>query len=58
MTDKTNLKTEIQKDIRDLAEVLNLLASKYRDEPLLDDAQKAFLSLSVHTGKALDIQLQ
>lgn len=52
------MKIEIERDIGDLAKILSLLSAKYKDEPLLNDAQNTFLSLSVHVGKALDLQLQ
>ena len=58
MENEKNMKVKIQKDIKDLAKILGSLSMKYKDEPLLDDAQGAFLNLSVHVGKALDIQLQ
>lgn len=52
------MKLDIQNDIRDLAKIIGLLSIKYKEEPLLIDAQKAFLGLSVHVGRALNIQLQ
>lgn len=55
---KSEEKIEIQNDIGTLAKIISLLSVKYNEEPLLDDAQKAFLSLSVHISKALNIQLQ
>jgi len=58
MKDDQEIKIEIQRNIRDMAEILGHLSTKYKEEPLLKDAQEAFLSLSVHVGKALDIQLQ
>ncbi len=58
MNSDDKLKIKIQKDIGSLSEVLSLLCSKYSEEPLLDDAERIFLSLSVHVGKALDISLQ
>ncbi len=57
MKDDQKIKLEIQNDIRDLAKIINSLSTKYNEEPLLKDAQEAFLRLSVHVGKALDIQL-
>ena len=58
MEKEQKMKIEIQKDIGDLSRTINLLCNKYKDEPILDEVQKAFLSLSVHVGRALDIQLQ
>lgn len=55
---KNDLKTGISNDIREMAKLIGLLSFKYKDEPLLDETQKTFLSLSVHVGQALDIQLQ
>jgi hypothetical protein len=52
------MKLDIQNDIRDLAKIISLLSIKYKEEPLLIDAQKVFLDLSVHVGRALNIQLQ
>jgi len=56
--DNQKMKTEIQKEIGELAKIIGTLSEKYQGEVLLDDAQKVFLSLSVHVGKALNIQLQ
>lgn len=53
-----NIKIEIQNDIRNMAEILSSLSEKYSEDPLCSDAQSIFLSLSVHVGKALKIQLQ
>lgn len=53
-----DIKSEIKKDIGDLAKTISLLSAKYKEEPLLNDAQKAFMDLSLHVGKALDIQMQ
>jgi len=58
MKNDKKMKTEIQKDIAELSKIIGLLSTKYKEEPLLNNAQQAFLSLSVHVGKALDIQLQ
>jgi len=58
MINEQEIKIEIQKDIGELAKTIGLLSMKYRDEPLINDIQKSFLSLSVHIGKALNIQLQ
>jgi len=58
MKDNQTLKQDIQKEIGELAKIIGTLSEKYQGEVLLDDAQKVFLSLSVHVGKALNIQLQ
>jgi len=58
MKEDQEIKIEIQKNIRDMAEIISQLSTKYKEEPLLKDIQEIFLSLSVHVGKALDIQLQ
>ncbi len=58
MNDDHELKLDIQKDIKELAGIIGRLTIKYEAEPLLSDAQKAFTSLSVKVGRALDIQLQ
>jgi len=49
---------EIQKDLSELARLLGLLGDRYREEPLMDDAQKTFLRLTVNMGKVLNIQVQ
>jgi hypothetical protein len=58
MKDDQKIKTDIQREIGDLARIIGLLSIKYREEPLLNDAQKTFMNLSIHVGRALDIQLQ
>jgi len=58
MKEDQEIKIEIQKNIRDMAEIISQLSTQYKEEPLLKDIQKIFLNLSVHVGKALDIQLQ
>jgi len=58
MKNEREIKIEIEKDIGDLSKVLSLLSTKYNEDPLFNDAQKSFLSLSVHVGQALNIQLQ
>jgi 7,8-dihydro-6-hydroxymethylpterin-pyrophosphokinase len=58
MNDEKKIKLDIQKEIGDLARIIGLLSEKYKDDPLLNDAQSAFMNLAVHVGKALDIQLQ
>jgi hypothetical protein len=58
MKHNQRIKLDIQNDIRDLAKIIGLLSIKYKEEPLLIDAQKSFLDLSVHVGRALNIQLQ
>jgi hypothetical protein len=49
---------DIQKNIQELAKIIGLLTTTYKEEPLLIDAQKVFLTLSVLVGRALNIQLQ
>ncbi len=58
MKSEQEMKIEIQRDVGELAKNLGLLSTKYKEEPLLDDAQKVFLNLSVHVSRALKIQLQ
>jgi hypothetical protein len=58
MKDDQKIKTDIQREIGYLARIIGLLSIKYREEPLLNDAQKTFMNLSIHVGRALDIQLQ
>ncbi len=58
MDDLQRIKTDIQKEIGDLAKIIALLSFKYKDEPLLDDAQKAFMGLAMNVGKALNIQVR
>lgn len=55
---KDDIKTEIQNDIGHLAQAIGQLSLKYKEDPLCKEAQKAFMALSVHVGRALDIQLQ
>jgi hypothetical protein len=58
MKDDQKMNLDIQKDIQELAKIIGLLATKYKEEPLLIDAERVFLALSVHVGRALNIQLQ
>jgi hypothetical protein len=52
------MKFDIQKNIQELAKIIGLLTTIYKEEPLLIDAQKVFLTLSLLVGRALNIQLQ
>jgi len=58
MKNDSQLKIEIQKEIRELAKTIHDLSMKYQEEPLMKDAQNVFLNLSLSIGKALDIPLQ
>jgi len=58
MNDDNRKKTEIQSDIRELSELIGMLSTKYKEEPLVEDVQAAFMNLSAHVGRALKIQLQ
>jgi hypothetical protein len=58
MNNDQKIRIDIQKEIGDLAKIISLLSMKYKDELLLKEAQKAFMSLAVHVGRALNIQLQ
>lgn len=58
MKDDKKTKIEIQKELGDLAWIIGLLSIKYKEDPVLIDAQKAFMNLAIHVWSALDIQLQ
>jgi len=57
MKNQQKFKTEIHGDLSDLSRIINQLTMKYEKEPLVTEARKAFMSLSVHVGRALDIDL-
>jgi len=42
MQDEGNMKINVQNDIREMAKLIGLPSIKYRDEPLLNEAQKVF----------------
>jgi hypothetical protein len=58
MGHENRLKTIILEDIQGLAKTIHELSTKYKEEPLMGDAQNELLSLSVNVAKAFDIPLQ